>query len=379
MTQRILKEIGIETCGEVLDKAAVVQMCFKQSTYQWLISSCFGIAMNRRDPNEVYQRKSISQERTFGAKGISSDDRSMLEGKIKEICHGLYAEIKEKQIRGKTVTVKIKTIDFETKTRAQTLGSYTDNESVILNQALQILRKEYPIKVRLLGVKLSGLEQKEPGNKKQRQLDSFWKKHKAPSMDIDGDDSNVSNKNDSPDGVRENVNGNLTRKRKRKWKDMMDSEGLSGETENTTPVTKRRKINDDASLDSVQMMQCENDQNEDIDIVGDDSNHSNSNGNGNTLSQMFGHCNDLEAERDTEIKEKLQCPVCCRFQCASNLELNFHLDRCLAQHTNNKRDKPAKSEKGNQSQKSSKSKKGKTKAKRGSGNKNTLTRFFKMK
>merc|ERR1712129_527845 len=42
--------------------------------------------------------------------------------------------------------------------------------------------KEYPINVRLLGVRMSSLEQKLPENKNQKQLNDFWKVKKDKTM-----------------------------------------------------------------------------------------------------------------------------------------------------------------------------------------------------
>merc|ERR1712129_10595 len=83
--------------------------------------------------------------------------------------------------------------------------------------------KEYPINVRLLGVRMSSLEQKLPENKNQKQLNDFWKVKKDKTMKNEDDVNNVESiKNE--------------RKRKRNWNQM------NGEEENEINDTKRRKL-----------------------------------------------------------------------------------------------------------------------------------------
>eukprot|EP01083_Nonionella_stella_P126069 381396_1 len=280
VTQRILKEIGVKTGAQCLEKAAYVKLFFKQSTYEWLLASCFGVARNKRDANEIHQRKSISQERTFSWKGVS--DAKVLEEKIVEICDGLYDDIMEKKIRGKTVTVKLKTTEFETKTRAKNIGFYTNDKKVITNCALQILRKEYPIKIRLLGVRLSGLEQKMPQSKLQKQITNFW-----------------TVKKEGNEQERKVCN---VRKRKRNWKEMMDESGEGKEDRNTN--NKRRKVTVDVGMES----------------------EGKKNNNKWTISQMF---EAQDKKNRVRKQEKYLCPICYQFECKSNLELNLHLDQCL--------------------------------------------------
>eukprot|EP01084_Bolivina_argentea_P311186 538623_1 len=321
VTQRILKEIGAEICSDVLLKAALVKMFFKHTTYEWLLRACYGIAMNKRNENEIYRRKSISQERTFGFKGISNEKE--LEKKIIEICDNLYEEIIEKKIKGKTITVKLKTTEFETKTRAYSLGFYTNDKNIIIKNAIGLLRKEYPIKLRLLGVRLSSLEQKLPQSKLQKQLNDFWKIEKK----------NANDSNDNVEGelkeliIDENNNKN---KKKRKWNDMMDKDNIDNGN-----VNKRRKINGNV--------------NEDIDMI-----NSNNNLNRNiysknlkkdkmTISKMF---EKVEKKNKEKVKQKYICPICNRFECLSNIQLNIHLDKCLRGNENKKKKKQKKKKKG---------------------------------
>merc|ERR1712129_199027 len=117
--------------------------------------------------------------------------------------------------------------EFETRTRAHSLDFYTNDETLICQHALRILRKEYPINVRLLGVRMSSLEQKLPENKNQKQLNDFWKVKKDKTM-----------KNESVNKDVASIKNERKRKRKRNWNQMNGKEDIETPEMNT----KRRKL-----------------------------------------------------------------------------------------------------------------------------------------
>src|SRR5207237_2204147 len=67
--------------------------------------------------------------------------------------------LKDKEIAGTTVTLKLKTADFKIRTRAHTLEAPTQLAAKIFAAARELLVKEsHGTKFRLLGVGLSGLD-----------------------------------------------------------------------------------------------------------------------------------------------------------------------------------------------------------------------------
>lgn len=100
-------------------------------------------------------RKSIGAERTF-ENDISSYGLIMM--KINEIAKHLERYLKGKEVKGKTITVKIKYKDFTQKTRSKTLATYTNSTVKIKMIAKELIDKE-PIEkpVRLLGISISNL------------------------------------------------------------------------------------------------------------------------------------------------------------------------------------------------------------------------------
>ena len=70
-----------------------------------------------------------------------------------------------KDVRGKTIIVKMRLADFTTLTRRTTLNSYTDAEEEILAAGWELLSRELTEgrSFRLLGVGMSGFGEESPG------------------------------------------------------------------------------------------------------------------------------------------------------------------------------------------------------------------------
>jgi DNA polymerase IV len=100
--------------------------------------------------------KSVGAENTF-EKDLTGFNEMMRE--LEEICKVLEQRLLRKQIKGKTVTLKIKHNDFSVKTRSNTLKIFISKALEILPVVEQLLAisgyNEKP--VRLLGVSLSNL------------------------------------------------------------------------------------------------------------------------------------------------------------------------------------------------------------------------------
>jgi DNA polymerase-4 len=111
------------------------------------------------DPSQVVVEhgiKSISQETTFGEDII---DIQELEKTLRWLTEKVARRLREKQLYGNTVRVKIRLKDFSTYTRQVQLDTPTDVESIILQNALNLFNGFHRAghQVRLLGVGVSGL------------------------------------------------------------------------------------------------------------------------------------------------------------------------------------------------------------------------------
>ena len=96
--------------------------------------------------------------------------------------------MKAKNLKGKTITLKLKTSNFEVKTRATTIVSYTNEAETISKHVKKLLSKELPIRLRLMGIRVANFMGKsEPVEKNQKQLSTFFKK---------SDDTSTATQND---------------------------------------------------------------------------------------------------------------------------------------------------------------------------------------
>ncbi len=107
------------------------------------------------------QRKSISRETTFPEDIV---DQKTLHNVLLELSADIGRHTRAEELRGRSVTLKIRFAGFETHTRRQTLGASTNHDRVILRTALGLLTQSFQNKaVRLIGVGLSGWNAEETG------------------------------------------------------------------------------------------------------------------------------------------------------------------------------------------------------------------------
>lgn len=99
-------------------------------------------------------RKSVGTEKTFQPLSDSSDLMEKLHG----LCTELESDLRKTQFRGRTVTLKYKKDTFENTTRAMSLEKYVCTAQEIWPVASELLERELPLTLRLLGVRLTNLQ-----------------------------------------------------------------------------------------------------------------------------------------------------------------------------------------------------------------------------
>ena len=164
-TRDRLNSMGIFTIGELAAYSRVK------------LSNTFGKAGERlhdlanaiddREVSEAQPLKSISRETTFDQ---DTNDLEKAEKMIFRMSDILARHLREKKVKGKTISIKIRYSDFVTVTRARTLQHYFDISEEIFTTSLQLFREncETLRPLRLIGVKISHLN-----NKDKQQLDLF--------------------------------------------------------------------------------------------------------------------------------------------------------------------------------------------------------------
>lgn len=98
-----------------------------------------------------YERKSVSQERTFAH---DLRDAKSLKDQLQRLSRGVAQHLQKAELAAGTVAIKLRYSDFETLTRQMSLTVPTDDKQVIYRAALVLLRRTWQRgrPVRLLGV-----------------------------------------------------------------------------------------------------------------------------------------------------------------------------------------------------------------------------------
>ena len=156
-----LKKKGLTTCAE----AAAVERewlarWFGPGRGAWLWERVRGIDASEVDARE--RRKSISSERTFFA---DIDDDDELERRLLELSCSVGGQLRAKELRARTVTVKLRDYDYRTRQAGSTQPEGVETDRAIFAVAASLLhglrhRRRTP--ARLLGVGVSNLVRQAP-------------------------------------------------------------------------------------------------------------------------------------------------------------------------------------------------------------------------
>lgn len=108
--------------------------------------------------------KSISAENTFDVDVL---DRPELERELLRLSERVAHGLRSKELRGRTLSIKVRYADFRTVTRARTLSTGTDLTRQLYVTAVDLLAEldaeQGPAAVRLIGVRAGGLDEEADG------------------------------------------------------------------------------------------------------------------------------------------------------------------------------------------------------------------------
>jgi DNA polymerase-4 len=153
-TMKVLAKLGIKTLGQVSDlsEETLVRKVGKFGHRLFLLSQ------GDDDAEVVPQQaaKSVSTETTLSE---DTTDRHQLASYLLQQAQSVAHQLRRKKLRARTVTLILKTSDFQRHTRSLTLNSAFQNSDTIYQTALKLLR-QYALQkpVRLVGVGASGLQ-----------------------------------------------------------------------------------------------------------------------------------------------------------------------------------------------------------------------------
>jgi DNA polymerase IV len=150
-----LHALGLQTVGELrnFDSAVLVKMF--GVTGEWLYRVARGKGSLHVE-TERQQVKSIGNSITFSEDSINT---RFLEGALYHLSEKVGRRTRQKDLIGRTVTLRLRYADFKTLTRAVSVGEGTNWDMEIFEQARRLMQPllERRVRVRLLGVTLSKL------------------------------------------------------------------------------------------------------------------------------------------------------------------------------------------------------------------------------
>ncbi len=156
-TEEQLKGMEVETVGDLAAlPLETLTSRFGLSYGNYLFDAARGI--DDTPLATQWEPKSMSRETTFQH---DVGNRQALFKVLAELAREVAAGLKREGYQGKTITVKVRYSDFETHTHAKTLPSVTWREEEVRRAAFACFsRFELKKKVRLIGVRVSGLVKK---------------------------------------------------------------------------------------------------------------------------------------------------------------------------------------------------------------------------
>ncbi|KAM8984864.1 DNA polymerase kappa isoform 2-T5 [Ara ararauna] len=178
VTEKMLKALGIVTCSELYQQRALLSLLFSEASWRNFLDISLGLGSTHLEKDG--ERKSMSTERTFSEMNTAEDQYSL----CRELCRDLAQDLQKEGLKGKTVTLKLKNVNFEVKTRASTVLSSVSTEEEIFAVAKDLLGTEidsvapHPLRIRLMGVRVSGFLSEEERKYQQKSITSFLKSGK---------------------------------------------------------------------------------------------------------------------------------------------------------------------------------------------------------
>ncbi len=168
-----LTELGVRTIGQLarMPRQSVVARLGASGAH------LLDLARGRDErPVEPWDDpKSVGAEETFGR---DTDDLARLRATLLRQADGVASELRDRGLRGRTVTLKLRFADFRTLTRRDTTESSTADGGEIFRRAWAAFnRLPRPQPIRLIGVSVSGLVREEG-----RQLGLFGQAGRAEQV-----------------------------------------------------------------------------------------------------------------------------------------------------------------------------------------------------
>jgi DNA polymerase-4 len=154
VTAKKLRAVGIERLVDVRSTERAVLARAVGGMADWLVHLSYGDDSRPVEPHRPW--KSISAETTYAE---DLEDLSAMRAELERLARRVAASLQKKQLRARTVTIKVRYADFSTVTRSHTETAATGDFAAIAARALALLGRTAAgrRRVRLLGIGAHGL------------------------------------------------------------------------------------------------------------------------------------------------------------------------------------------------------------------------------
>uniref|UniRef100_A0A8C7K5X8 DNA polymerase kappa n=1 Tax=Oncorhynchus kisutch TaxID=8019 RepID=A0A8C7K5X8_ONCKI len=176
VTEKMLGALGITSCIHLGQEMALLALLFSETSWHHFLDISLGLGSTHIERDG--ERKSMSTERTFGEM-VALEEQSSL---CRQLCQDLAQDLQKEALKGKTVTLKLKNVNFEVKTRAWTLPCAVATSDELFAVAKDLLKTEIdnvspqPLRLRLMGIRVSSFVSADDKKPQQKSIVGFLQK-----------------------------------------------------------------------------------------------------------------------------------------------------------------------------------------------------------
>ncbi|GAB0493502.1 hypothetical protein MMPV_004786 [Pyropia vietnamensis] len=177
VTASLLGGVGVHTCADLVSQRALVMALFSPRSANSYLRAALGVSAATVAGDgtgaRLAPRKGASRESTF----TPTADAAALSAVLARVVDRLAGDLGRLGVRGRTVTLKVKDAAFAVRSRSVSLPlPVGDDAPALLRVTAPLLASEAPATLRLVGVRVSGLDVSARAltiGKQQGTLDAF--------------------------------------------------------------------------------------------------------------------------------------------------------------------------------------------------------------